>query len=167
MVLTLLRHAPLPLAFHGRYIGHSDIPIDRELFHPLTLPSAYDVIYSSDLIRCTQTLEQLGYNDFKTDERLREVRFKEQFEGKNFDEIEQMEEYDPSFLESEERWYDFVCDEPIEAFRERISLFLAELPRDGKILLCTHGGTIREILSRWQSNPRRIDYLEYTIVTVK
>ncbi len=167
MSLTLLRHAAPPIEFHGRTIGHTDIPIDLTLFNPITLPLTYDLIYSSDLNRCTQTLEQLGYRDFQTDERLREVRFKEQFEGKSFDEIERMEEYSPRFLESQDKWHNFVCDESVEAFRGRISSFLDDLPRDQNILICTHGGTIAEMLSLLNAPSRRPDYLEYTIVTVK
>lgn len=167
MSLTLLRHAPPPLAYHGRYIGHTDIPIDLALFTPITLPLTYDRVYSSDLSRCTQTLEQLGYEDFQSDERLREVRFKAPFEGKSFDEIERMEIYNPSFLESQERWHDFVCDESIEEFRGRIASFLDDLPREQNILICAHGGTIGEILSQLHQTPRMLDYLEYTIVTVK
>lgn len=167
MVLTLLRHAPLPIAYHGRTIGHSDIPIDSELFTPITLPQTYDRIYSSDLSRCTQTLEQLGFECFQTDERLREVRFKEQFEGKSFDEIERTEAYHPDFLESQERWHNFVCDECVEEFRGRIASFLEDLPREQNILICTHGGTIAEMLSLLNAPPKRLNYLEYTIVTVK
>lgn len=167
MSLTLLRHAAPPIKFHGRTIGHTDIPIDLELFAPITLPQTYDAVYSSDLIRCTQTLKQLGYGDFQTDERLREVRFKEQFEGKSFEEIEGMEAYNPRFLESQERWHDFVCDESIEVFRGRIVSFLNDLPREQNILICSHGGTIAEILSLLKFPPKRPGYLEYTIVTVK
>lgn len=167
MSLTLLRHAPPPLAYHGRYIGHTDIPIDSELFTPITLPLTYDVIYSSDLLRCTQTLEQLGYPDFKTDERLREVRFKAPFEGKSFDEIERMEIYNPRFLESQEQWHSFVCDESVEEFRGRIASFLEDIPPAKNILLCAHGGTIAEILSFLNAPIKRLNYLEYTIVTVK
>jgi len=167
MALTLLRHAPPPLAYHGRYIGHSDIPIDLTLFAPITLPLTYDTIYSSDLSRCTQTLEHLGYTDVITDSRLREVRFKEQFEGKSFDEIERMEDYHPAFLESQERWHDFICDESVEEFRGRIVSFLDDLPLEQNILICAHGGTIAEILSLLNIPSRRPGYLEYTIVTVK
>lgn len=167
MPLTLLRHAPPPLAYHGRYIGHTDIPIDSELFAPITLPLTYDSIYSSDLSRCIQTLEQLGYQDFQTDERLREVRFKAPFEGKNFDEIERMEDYHPAFLESQERWHSFVCDESVEEFRGRIASFLDGLPPEQNILICAHGGTIAEILSLLNAPIKRLGYLEYTIVTVK
>lgn len=167
MVLTLLRHAPPPIAYQGRYIGHTDIPIDSELFIPITLPLTYDRIYSSDLCRCIQSLDQLGYQDFQTDERLREVRFKEAYEGKSFDEIERMEDYHPAFLESQERWHSFVCDESVEEFRGRIASFLDDLPREENILVCTHGGTIAEILSFLNAPSKKLNYLEYTIVTVK
>lgn len=167
MSLTLLRHAPLPIEYHGRHIGHTDISIDLTLFTPITLPLTYDLIYSSDLSRCTQSLEYLGYSDFQTDERLREVRFKTLFEGKSFDEIERMEIYNPFFLESQERWHDFICDESVEEFRGRIASFLDELPPEQNILICSHGGTIAEILSLLNAPPRRLGYLEYTIVTVK
>ena len=167
MALTLLRHAPLSVTYQGRYIGHSDIGIDLELFCPITLPCPYDAIYSSDLCRCTQTLERLGYTDFITDERLREVRFKEVFELKSFAEIERMEGYDSRFLESEERWHDFVCDESREVFRGRIASFLDDLPSQQNILICSHGGTISEILTLLKHESKRVDYLEYTIVTVK
>lgn len=167
MVLTLLRHAAPSAEYHGRTIGHTDIPIDPELFGSVALPYSYDAIYSSDLRRCTQSLEALGYSDFITDERLREVAFKEHFEGKSFEEIEKMEEYDPSFLESQECWHTFICEESIEHFRRRIETFLEELPLDKNILVCSHAGTIREILSLLKSEPKRLGYLEYTIVTVK
>jgi alpha-ribazole phosphatase/probable phosphoglycerate mutase len=167
MVLTLLRHAAPSAEYHGRTIGHTDIPIDPELFGSAAFPCSYDVIYSSDLRRCTQSLEALGYPDFTTDERLREVAFKKHFEAKSFEEIEQMEEYDPSFLKSQESWHTFICEESIEHFRRRIETFLEELPLDKNILICSHAGTIREILSLLKSEPKRLGYLEYTIVTVK
>ncbi len=167
MSLTLLRHAPPPIAYHGRYIGHSDIPIDPALFTPIILPQTYDVIYSSDLSRCTQTLEYLGYRDFHTDERLREVCFKEHFEGKSFEEISRMECYDQSFLESESQWHEFVCAEPIETFRGRIREFLSGLSYEQNILICSHAGTIHEILRCIEETFIPLNYLEYTIVRVK
>lgn len=167
MSLTLLRHAPLSEQYHGRYIGHTDLSIDFELFVPIILPHTYDVIYSSDLCRCTQSLEALGYSNFKTDERLREVAFKKHFDGKSFEEIAQMESYDPRFLESQERWHTFICEETIEDFRRRIQSFLEELSPKQNILVCSHGGTIREILSLLNNNPKQLDYLEYTIVTIE
>jgi alpha-ribazole phosphatase len=151
MALTLLRHAAPPLAYHGRYIGHTDIGIDPALFDTVKAARIhnmhYDRVYCSDLVRCTETLQKMNIEPFITDPRLREVRFKPSVEGKNFAEIEAMETYDPRFLESMESWHDFVCDEPLEAFRSRIENFLEELPEEENILICTHGGTIAMILS--------------------
>lgn len=165
MALTLLRHAAPSVEYHGRYIGHTDICIDLQLFDSITLPYSYDAIYSSDLLRCTQTLEALGYPDFKTDERLREVAFKKHFEGKSFTQIEQIKEYHSSYLESQEMWHTFICEESHEHFRQRIEMFLEELPLHKNILVCSHGGTIREILSILKREPKTMDYLENTIVT--
>lgn len=149
--LTLLRHAAPPAAYHGRYIGHTDIGIDPSLFDHSKIESLisqrFDRIYSSDLLRCTATLRQMGLESFITDPRLREVRFKPMVEGKNFSQIESMEDFDPASLESQESWHRAVCDEPIEAFRGRVQSFLDELPSDKEILLCSHAGTIAMILS--------------------
>lgn len=151
MVLTLLRHgAPHP-AHHGRYNGHSDLAIDPALFDPATIAplreKRFDAVYSSDLIRCTQTLEAMGIEEYATDPRLREVRFKASVEGKTFDEVAAFETFRPSLLENEERWHDFLCAEPRDAFEGRIREFLATLSGAGEILLCTHGGAIRAIVS--------------------
>lgn len=173
MELTLLRHAPLPKHFQKRYIGHSNIAIDTTLFEknkiaPL-MGKKYDALYSSDLLRCTQTLEQCGFECFIPDTRLREVRFKSHIEGKNFGEIETMDDFDPIFLESQESWHAYICDESIDVFQSRIKCFLDELPREGNVLLCSHAGTIREILRVLDSlnPPKTVDYLDYTIVRVK
>lgn len=168
-----MRHAPLPKHLQKRYIGHSDISIDTTLFEknkiaPL-MGKKYDALYSSDLLRCTQTLEHIGWNDFISDGRLREVRFKRHIEGKSFGEIEAMDDFDPLFLESQERWHSFICDESLSLFQERLQNFLDELPNEGNILCCAHGGTIREILTLLtpKNPPQTLDYLDYTIVRVK
>lgn len=173
MELILLRHGALSETYQKRYIGHSDIPIDPALFDAAKIAPlahrAYTHVYSSDLSRCTQTLERMGIDSFVADPRLREVAFKPPIEGKDFSQLEAMEGFDPHFLTSMERWHEFVCEEPLAAFRERIRNFLDELPQNGEILICTHAGTIREILSLLGIGFDHIafGYLEYTIVRVK
>lgn len=151
MELTLLRHAPPSTPYHKKYIGHTDIPIDKTLFEHdkivHLLNQNFDRIYSSDLQRCAATLETMGMTPFITDRRLREVCFKSSIEGKSFAQIETMSDFDPSSLSSQESWHRFVCDEPIQSFRGRIEHFLDELPNGEKFLICTHGGTIAMILS--------------------
>lgn len=167
MALILLRHASPPPEYHKCYLGHTDVGIEAALFeHAKTAPllhEPFDLMYSSDLLRCTQTLGMMGMQGYTTDSRLREVRFKPSCEGKTFEQIERMEEYDPAVLDSDETWHRFVCDESPEAFRRRIKSFLAELDPKLNILVCTHGGTIKTILSLLdQPEPHRTpSYLDY------
>lgn len=167
MALTLLRHASPPPEYHKCYLGHTDVGIEAALFdHAKTAPllrEPFDLIYSSDLLRCTQTLDTMGLQGYTTDSRLREVRFKSSCEGKTFEQIERMEGYDPAALASEEAWHCFVCDESPEAFRRRIGSFLAELDPGLNVLICTHGGTIKTILSLLnQPEPHHAPtYLDY------
>ena len=173
MELILLRHAPPRREFHGRYVGHTDIGIDPALFDPAKiaplLGMPFDRVYSSDLSRCTRTLEMMDISDYTADARLREVRFRAPFEGKSFAEIERLEGYDPSVLDSADAWHRFVCAESAEAFAERLRSFLDTLPPLGAILVCTHAGVIRELLSQLSPStpPVTPGYLEYTRVRVK
>ena len=85
MAITLLRHASLAKEHQGRYNGWTDLPIDKTLFNAkkvaLLSKQKFDEVYASDLIRCTQTLEMMGIEEYISDERLREVRFKAEIEG--------------------------------------------------------------------------------------
>ena len=170
MALILLRHAAPASHLQGRYYGHTDIPIDPALFdrakiEPL-LHRTFDAVYSSDLRRCTGTLKMMGITDYLSDHRLREVRFKEDVEGKTFEEVSALEGFSPSLLESEERWHGFVCAESKGAFGERIRSLLASLPKEGEILVCAHGGSIGLIASILApSRPHTpIGYLDHIIL---
>lgn len=172
MELTLLRHAPLPVAYHGRYIGHTDVMIDDTLFErekiEHLLNQDFDRIYSSDLVRCTATLEIMEMKPFITDSRLREVRFKPSIEGKNFAQIEVMDDFTPNTLDSKENWHRLICEESSLMFQSRIENFLNELPKEGKILICAHGGSIGMILSllapAYSDEP--LGYLDYITLTL-
>lgn len=172
MVLTLLRHAPLEAKYHGCYNGHTDLPIDIALFEhdkiQTLLHHSFDSVYSSDLQRCTATLEMLRISSFQTDPRLREVRFKPSIEGKTFAQIETADDFHPRCLDSQESWHEYICDEPLETFKTRIQNFLDELPKDKNILICSHGGTISMLLSLL--NPsithKPLGYLEHVTVSL-
>ena len=165
MALTLLRHAALPKENQHRYNGWTDINIDPELFDAqkvaLLTQQKFDIIYSSDLVRCQQTLEMMGIEEYITDERLREVCFNTEIEGLNFNEIEKLDSYKSSYIEQRESWHAYICDELQEAFEARIKDFLETLPIDKKILICSHAGTIYTILSLLKQNPKNLNYLEY------
>lgn len=167
-LITLLRHAPLPLEYQKRYVGHSDINIDLSLTDISKLDRIknrkYDYIYSSDLKRCMQTLDLINLKYIK-DFRLREVKFKDEFECKNFAEIENSSSYDVNYLSSSRKWHEFVCSESFLDFEYRIKDFLNALPKNGNVLICSHAGTIKMIYSilkklDYETSLFKIDYIE-------
>ena len=164
MALTLLRHAALPKKHIHRYNGWTDLNIDPSLFDvkkvALLSKQKFDLIYSSDLARCQQTLEMMGIDEYITDERLREVRFKDEIEGLNFNEIEKLDSYKTSYIEERETWHDYICAESQEAFETRIKSFLEELPSNKEILICSHGGTLQKMMTLLGYTKNSIDYLE-------
>ena len=165
MALTLLRHAALPQKYQERYIGWADINIDPKLFDhkkiALLKTQKFDFIYSSDLTRCTQTLEKMHIKEYIKDERLREVRFKAEIEGKNFYEIEKLTSYKKKYVKKLKRWHKYVCEEPQEDFEARIKSFLEELPKDKEILICSHAGTLQKMMIFLGYTKNKIEYLEH------
>ena len=165
MALTLLRHAALPKENEHRYNGWTDLNIDPELFDAqkvaLLTQQKFDFIYSSDLVRCQQTLEMMGIEDYITDERLREVRFNAEIEGLNFNEIEKLDSYKSNYIEQRELWHEYICDESQEAFEARIKDFLETLPVDKEILICSHGGTLQKMMAILGYAKNTIAYLEH------
>ncbi len=149
-IITLLRHAPLALKYQNRYVGHSDINIDLFLTDISKLDriknQSYDYIYSSDLKRCTQTLDLINFTYIK-DSRLREVKFKDKFELKTFSEIEKFNSFNLKYLNSLKSWHEYICEENFLSFKNRIKSFINELPKDKNILICSHAGTIKMIYS--------------------
>ncbi len=165
MAVTLLRHAAVTKELQGSYLGWNDVSIDEELFDEnkaFTLKEThFDLIISSDLIRCRQTLEKLG-KTFTIDSRLREVKFKAEIEGKKFSDIEKLQSYHPKYLEAEATWHAYICEEPQALFRMRIEDFLTTLPQDKEILLCSHAGSIKVMMELLGKEIKTLKYLEHT-----
>lgn len=167
--ITLVRHAAVPLEYQKSHIGHTDIDIDMDLFDYSKLDELkkevdFDLIYTSDLKRCVNTVKQFS-KEFITDKRLREVKFKEHIEGKTFEEIEKNSDYRQDYLENMTTWHSYICDEPLIDFTNRIKEFLDDLPRNKNILVCTHGGAIRMFHSILQEKDFdcflfKVDYLD-------
>jgi broad specificity phosphatase PhoE len=160
MSITLLRHAPLAKIYQKCYVGWEDIPIEESLFlTPSIRKKKFDIIYTSDLKRCKQTVEKLGFT-YLEDSRLREVRFKKEIALKSFQEVEKLPSFDPKYLENSTLWHQYICHESFDAFSQRIESFLATLPKDKKILICTHAGVIQYILREQNHKERHLNYLE-------
>ena len=165
MALTLLRHAALDPKNKNRYNGWTDVSISIQDFDKtkisILMQQKFEEIYSSDLLRCQETLVTMGKEEYITDERLREIRFKEEIEGKSFKEIENLPSYDPSILEKKHLWYQYICAESEEVFVSRIISFLRDLPPEKEILICSHSGTILKIASLLGYQKEKIEYLQH------
>ncbi len=171
MAITLLRHAPVPKEYRGRYIGWSDIPIYTKSVNTeavnMIKNQTFEQVFSSDLSRCTDTLKMLGFKDFITDKRLREVKFRNWAECRSFEEISRREDFSQSYLKSMESWHRYIADETPEEFRTRIESFLSELDANSNILICTHAGVMREILSILGYSDEHIDISYLSSIKIK
>jgi len=158
LAIIFLRHAKVQRCFQKRFLGWSDVDIDKSLFEfqkvEVLKKREFNYVFASNLKRTWQTLELLD-KDFLVDERVNEVKFKDEIELKSFDEISQFDTFKSSYLDSLESWHRFVAKESLEEFRSRIESFLNSLDRSKEILVCTHAGVLREIFKR------EFDYLEW------
>lgn len=152
--LTLVRHASTALNETRRYQGWIDPPLsERGRSEALRLRSrlhgaSFDRVLCSDLLRCRETLE-LALPDCtpEADPRLRELGFGG-WDGLTYEECLAL---DPARLRD---WIDDPIGatppegEPFEAFRGRVDAVLGALPAEGHVLIVTHGGPIRRVLTR-------------------
>ena len=162
MAIVFLRHAALAKSEQKKYHGWSNICIDEELFDSTKVEKLksmkFDLIISSDLLRCRQTLDKMSLS-YKVDERLREICFKKEIEGKSFEEVEALESYSSEYLLCESTWHNYICTESKDEFKSRLEEFLSELPKNN-ILICSHKGAILEMLNILGYKIKNIDYLE-------
>jgi len=162
MALIILRHARVDEDYVGRYNSWNDISIDvRDVDCKLPIPREYDCVYSSDLLRCKQTLEILGFKDYVCDSRLREVRFRDDVEGLTFDEVSKFGDFRDELLNDIESWHRYICQESIVDFESRIKSFLLDLPKKQNILISTHGGVISKIMEIYGIDISTLGYLEF------
>jgi len=165
VALTLLRHAPLHPKDQKRYNGWTNLSIDPALFdiqavQPLCRQH-FDHIFTSDLLRCTQTLDLMQKTPYTPDARLREVRFKAHIEGLSYPDVSKRTDFCDTLLEDHIAWHHYICAESYDAFGRRVGSFLAELPQNCEILVCTHGGVIQRMMSLLHLPTQQVGYLEY------
>ena len=145
LTLRLLRHGQTEWSDAGRYCGHHDVPLSiagRQALGGVALPPAdYTSVRCSDLRRCRETAEILGFAP-TLEPALREFDFG-RMEGLTWDELgdrdrEALGDYD-----------NFVAPggESVASFRVRVEAFVDTLP-SGIHLLITHGGVIQHLLRR-------------------
>lgn len=170
--LVAVRHGVTAWNLERRYQGQRDIPLTfpeaeaalLRLRHALQ-NERFELIYTSDLTRCRQTLEWVQADrdgvPVLPEPRLREIDFGD-YEGKTYDELQHLPDY--------RAWIDSVGERRIPGgenaadLRARLDAWLDDVaraaikadqeagPRAGplKVLAVAHGGVIRELRRRFE-----------------
>ncbi|WP_273831866.1 histidine phosphatase family protein [Guptibacillus sedimenti] len=157
VVITLFRHGITEDNKRGAYIGWTNPSISEDAeFADVT--DDYDLIFTSDLDRCTQTTKRLfPHRKAISMPLFREILFGE-WEGKTYADLEHDKQYrswvsDPladappggeSFAQFTER-----IDQGFKALVEQMNLQLHK-----KVILTTHGGVIRYLLMKYAPDER-------------
>ena len=171
--ITLLRHAPVKKRYLNSFNGWIDIDIeiaynDKKInnLKKILRNNNFDRIYSSDLIRCKNTLKLLEFEKFEVMKEFREIAFKDFAEGKNFDDIQKSVKIPDNAFDNIERWSDFIAKESYEEFIKRIKRGIEKT--EGKnILLCTHGGVIAVFAHLYLNQnlfSKKINYLDLLVI---
>jgi probable phosphoglycerate mutase len=150
--LWLVRHGETEWSRSGRHTGTTDLPLTdagelsaRELAQRLA-GTRFDHVLASPLQRAARTAELAGFADARHDARLVEWNYGE-YEGITT----------PQIRETEPGWTVWTHGarggETAGQIGARMDAMLADLPREGRILVIAHGHTLRALTARWLGLP--------------
>lgn len=152
-LLCIVRHGETAWNAEGRVQGQLDVPLNEAgLAQARAVAAAlegerFTAIYSSDLVRVTQTAEfsaqKLGL-PVRLDARLRERHYG-MFQTLTYAEVKTLHPADYARFKAKELDYDFGSGESLRAFSARSIACLAELATrhpGESILVFTHGGVL-------------------------
>ncbi|MBD7943394.1 histidine phosphatase family protein [Psychrobacillus sp. FSL K6-2684] len=150
--VTLVRHFPTLGNVHKKYIGWTDEPIMSGLKAVNRLGEAKQV-FGSDLLRCRQTAEIL-FNDvsYIGSAKLRECSFGI-WEKKTYKELKDNEKYQ-TWLED---FYRIAPPEgeSLQQLESRvIEGFYDGISQSNPVIIITHGGPIRALLSKFVNSTK-------------
>ena len=161
--LLLVRHGETDWNADGRWQGHADVPLNERgraqaqaLAEQLAAEEPLDVVYSSDLARARETAEivarRLGV-ELVLERDLREIDVGSR-EGRTWSEIDDVPEWD---------------GEPHEAHGVRVVSALLRIARahDGRVLVVTHGGSVRRVLEHAEAESDSIGNCSVWACTVE
>lgn len=156
--LILIRHGMTEFNIEKKYMGYTDEPViteklnEYEEVRTILEDQHIDQIYCSDLIRCQQTAAFLfPEKDLILDHRLREIHFGD-WEGKTYEQLKDQ----PAYCQWLSNWENehIPNGESGPVFRNRVLQFLQQEillaeNREKTIVLVSHGGVIRHIVSQF------------------
>ncbi|WP_335869893.1 histidine phosphatase family protein [Bacillus sp. 2205SS5-2] len=157
--LYLVRHGLTDWNREKRYLGHTDRDVIVEELEQLSSLKKeigrlrFHYVYSSDLVRCLSTLDFLDLSvTYCEDARLRELNFGE-WEGKTFEELKDFSLYH-EWINNWEQTSPPKGESGI-AFQQRVNSCVEEMLEtidSANILIVTHGGVIRYLLSKFKAS---------------
>lgn len=176
--LILIRHGHTQWNAEHRYLGHTDLPLLPSVLEQLSQlkqdidgreqsSNAFWRVYSSDLLRCRETLAYIAPSLEKVafyDKRLREMNFGD-WEGCSYDQLKDNPLYrswvdspstvtppeGESWAQFDERLHSFLSDLGQAAENILVQAASSEHKDEGtanRVLIVTHGGVIRHILAQ-------------------
>ena len=167
--LIIVRHGQTQMNVEGIFFGKLDPGLNEmgrvqcKKACDILKKHGYDAIYSSDLVRASETAELVNYLKLpiKFDKRLQEIDFGI-FEGLSYKEIK--EKYPVECEKSKNEWktFDFVTGESLERLQSRAIEFVESLDKTKNNLVVTHWGVINCILS-WYFSDKLESYWKYSV----
>ena len=164
--LWLVRHGETDWNAGGRIQGNSDVPLNavgerqaRALHRRLSvLGDSFDMVHASDLTRAYRTASiALPQRTITSDGRLREVNFGE-FEGVIGEELGQERRAQLRVWFRGPYHQAVPGGESRQMVRERARAWLSELPKTGKVIAFSHGGTISILIQSLLGDPSEQDW---------
>lgn len=160
--IFFVRHGETDYNKRKLFFGHSDPELNETGKEQLRRTKKLidkqmeeiDIVFSSDLKRCTQSLEILELD--RNIEKIMEMDFRELnfgiFEGKTFEEIKL--EFPEKVAEMQKNWKTFKAEngESLEELEVRVARKLDEViekHRGKKILIVSHAGVIQTAISHY------------------
>ncbi|BBM51507.1 phosphoglycerate mutase [Leptotrichia trevisanii] len=163
--ILFIRHGETDCNKKHLYYGHSNPSLNETGINQLKdtkkklekMNEKIDIVFSSDLKRCRESLELLKINkNIKTyfSEELRELNFGN-IEGKTYKEIEN--EFSHYVYEMKNNWRHFKTEggESLTDLQQRVSRKINKIKtenRNKKILIIAHAGVIQSLISYYLFN---------------
>lgn len=167
--LIIVRHGQTQMNVEGIFFGKLDPGLNEmgraqcKKTKDVLKKYRYDAVYSSDLLRASETAELVNYLSLPItfDKRLQEIDFGI-FEGLKYKEIQ--EKYPEECEKSKNEWktFDFVTGESLEKLQSRAIEFIESLDKTKNNLVVTHWGIINCILS-WYFSDKLESYWKYSV----
>jgi broad specificity phosphatase PhoE len=165
MKISFVRHGESKHNERGVITGQIDVALTQkgeEQAHQAAKeisPDSFDIIYSSDLIRCKQTAEILNEKlglPLKFDKRLQERNFGT-LAGNRWEDIDQLGQL---IHNDAEQTYDYRSfgGENVDDVRNRLFGFIKDvkmMDKGKRVLVVTHGGIIRLLHHELNNEVRR------------